>query len=373
MKKLFIIILTLTVFAAACKKSAETPADPHAGEEAAHPKAPAGTVILTPEAVAGGGITVEAARTIEFARTVKALGELEFDARRVAGVSARAAGRIERLAAYAGERVSAGAVLAELYSPDFLAVQAEVLQAAARVARLKGQPDEEAARSFLEAARRKLAPFGSASDEIDALVISGEPRPLLVVRAPIDGLVLESKALAGAAVAEGEDLFRLADPSTLWACVHLTEKDLATVRPGMEATVRTQAYPGREFPGRLVLVGASMDASTRTVEGRVILPNPDGSLKPGMYVEAALTSADRRPVLTVPTSAVQEFTSGRIVFVQTGPTSFTLRPIVTGEILGRQTEILAGLAEGERVVATGSFLLKSEMMKASLGDEHGHD
>jgi len=364
MKKLFVFILALIILAAACKKAAEIPADP----QTVPVKAPAGTVILTPEAVAGGGIAVEAARTIELARTVKALGELEFDARRVAGVAARAAGRIERLAAYAGERVSAGAVLAELYSPDYLAVQAEVLQAAARVARLKGQPDETAARSFLEAARRKLAPFGPAPDEIDALVNSGEPRPLLVVRAPIDGIVLESKAISGAAVAEGADLFRLADPSTLWACVHLTEKDLATVRPGMEATVRTQAYPGREFPGRLVLVGASMDASTRTVEGRVALPNPDGSLKPGMYVEAVLISNNRRPVLTIPASAVQEFTSGRIVFVQTGPTSFTLRPIMTGEILGLRIEILAGLTEGEVVVSTGSFLLKSEMMKAGLGD-----
>jgi multidrug efflux pump subunit AcrA (membrane-fusion protein) len=92
-----------------------------------------------------------------------------------------------------------------------------------------------------------------------------------------------------------------------------------------------------------------------------------------MYVEAVLISNNRRPVLTVPASAVQEFTSGRIVFVQTGPTTFTLRPIMTGETIGLRIEILAGLVEGELVVSAGSFLLKSEMMKAGLGDEHGHD
>jgi len=330
-------------------------------------------VSLTTEAVAGGGIVVEAARMIDIARTVKALGELEFDDRRLACVSARAAGRIDKLAAYAGETVLAGAILAEIYSPDYLAVQAEVLQAATRVARLAGQPDETSARAFLEASRRKLAPFGPSPAEIDALIASDEPRPLLVVRASIGGIVLQSKAVVGAAIAEGADLFKLADPSSLWACIHLTEKDLATVRPGMEATVRTQAYPGREFRGLMVLVGASMDTSTRTVEGRIVLPNPQGSLKPGMYVEATLASNDRRAVLTVPTSALQEFASGRIVFVQTGPTSFTLRPVEAGEILGSRIEILAGLAEGERVVSTGSFFLKSEMMKASLGDEHGHD
>jgi Cu(I)/Ag(I) efflux system membrane fusion protein len=368
MKKIIFYMLTLVLLSAACKRAAETPADPQAGNEAAPAEAQAGTVILTPKAVAGGGIAVEAARTIELARTIKAIGELEFDARRVAGVAARTAGRIEQLSAYAGEKVLAGAVLAEIYSPDYQAVQTEVLQAAARVVRLKGQPEETAARSFLDAARRKLAPFGPSPAEIDALVASGEPRPLLAVRTPIGGVVLESKAVAGAAVAEGADLFRLADPSSLWACVHLTEKDLATVRTGMEATIRTQAYPGREFRGRLVLVGASMDASTRTVEGRIVLPNPDGSLKPGMYVEAALASNDRRPVLTIPASAVQEFASGRIVFVQTGPTSFTLRSVATGENLGPRVEILAGLAEGELVVTAGSFLLKSEMLKTRLGN-----
>jgi RND family efflux transporter MFP subunit len=153
----------------------------------------------------------------------------------------------------------------------------------------------------------------------------------------------------------------------------LTEKDLAAVRPGMAAAIRTQAYPDREFSGRLILIGASMDASTRTVEGRIEIPNRDGTLKPGMYIEAWLESSERRPVLTVPASAVQEFASGRIVFVRTAPTAFVLRPVETGGTLEGRIEIRAGLAEGEAVVIAGGFLLKSEMMKASLGDEHGHD
>ncbi len=372
MKKYFAYALILALLAAAsasaCKRTAETSADPRAGEKAAPAGAAAGIVNLTPEAVAGGGIVVEAAQTIERPRTVKVLGELEFDARRLAGVAARAAGRIERLAAFAGDRVAAGAVLAEIYSPDYLAVQAEVLQAAARVARLAGRPEEAAARSFLDAARRKLAPFGLSPDEIDALVASAEPRPRLAVRAPISGFVLESKAMAGAAVPEGADLFKLGDSSLLWGCVHLTEKDLDAVKPGMTATIRTQAYPGRTFPGRLVLIGAVMDASTRTIEARIELGNPDGTLRPGMYVEAWLASAERRPILTVPASAVQEYGSGRIVFVRVGPGAFALRPVETGEILEGRIEILAGLAEGEFVVTSGSFKLKSELMKASLGD-----
>jgi Cu(I)/Ag(I) efflux system membrane fusion protein len=366
-----VLVLLAAASAVACRRAAEKPAP--AEEQGIHVETPAGTVVLTPEAVKGGGIVLEPARTREVARTVRALGDLEFDARRVAGVSARASGRIERLSAYTGDRVAAGTILGEIYSPDYLAVQAEVLSAAGRAARLSGRPDESGARSFYDAARRKLASFGPTPAEIDALVASGEARALLAIRAPISGVVLESRAVAGAAVAEGADLFKLADPSSLWACVHLTEKDLAAVRPGMTATLRTQAYPGREFRGRLVLVGAAMDASTRTVEGRVELANPDGALKPGMYVEAGLDSADTRPVLTVPAAAVQEFSIGRVVFVQVGPTAFALRPVETGETIGERIEIRAGLSDGEIVVAAGGFFLKSELMKAGLGDEHGPD
>lgn len=362
--------LAAILFAAAsivaCRRASDGAAA--AADRAVHEEIPAGTVVLTPEAVKGGGIVLEPARRQDFARSVRALGDLEFDGRRVAGVSARASGRIDRLSAYSGDRVAAGALLAEIYSPDYLAVQAEVLSAAGRAARLAGRPDEPAARSFYDAARRKLAAFGPAPAEIDALVASGEAGPLLAVRAPIAGVVLESRAVAGAAVAEGADLFKLADPSVLWACVHVAEKDLAAVRPDMPAAVRTQAYPGREFRGRLILVGATLDAATRTVEARVELPNPGGALKPGMFVEADLSSAETRPVLTVAAAAVQEFSIGRVVFVQTGPASFALRPVETGDTIGDRVEIRKGLADGEIVAAAGSFLLKSELMKAGLGE-----
>lgn len=355
-------------------RAAQAPAEgSHSGEDGGRAEAPAGTVVLTPEAVAGGGIAVEPVRATEVARTIRALGELEFEARRLAGVSARASGRLERLAAYAGDRVAAGAVLAEIYSPDYLAAQAEVLQAAARVGRRTGQDDEAASRAFLEASRRKLAPFGPTAAEIDALVAAGQVRPLLAVRAPLSGIILESKALAGASVEEGGDLFRLGDPSLLRASVHLMEGDLAWLRPGRDAAVVTQAYPGRVFHGRLVLIGAAMDPATRTVEGRIELPNPDGALKPGMFVEARLSTAERRSALTVPAAAVLELAGGRIVFVRSGPSTFLLRPVETGETLDGRVEILSGLAAGEAVVVAGGFLLKSEMMKASLGDEHGHD
>ncbi len=374
MKKSPIIALVLAVLTAVIPTACSRP-NGEAGASAAEPheEKAAGTVVLTPAAVTGGGLTFDTVRTIEAPQTITALGELELDARRVAGAAARASGRLEKVAAYIGDRVAAGSVLAEIYSRDYLAVQAEVAQAASRLARLRGQADEPAARDFLEAARRKLAPYGDSQAAIDALVASGAPKPLLAVRAPMAGVVLESRAIPGTAVEEGADLFRLADPSSLWARLHLTEKALAFAKPGMAAIIRTAAFPGRDFPGRLVLVGAVMEPAARTIEARVTLANPGLALKPGMYVEAVLASVEKRRVLTAASDAVHEFAGGRVVFVRTGETTFVLRPVETGEAIGSRVEIRSGLAEGEVVVAAGSFLIKSELMKASLGDEHGHD
>jgi Cu(I)/Ag(I) efflux system membrane fusion protein len=374
MKKSTIIALVLAALTAVLPTACSRPAaEAEAAAAEPHEEKAAGTVVLTPAAVAGGGLTFDTVRTIEAPQTITALGELELDARRVAGAAARASGRLEKVAAYVGDRVAAGSVLAEIYSRDYLAVQAEVAQAASRLARLRGQADEPAARDFLEAARRKLAPYGDSPAETDALVASGTLKPLLAVRAPIAGVVLESRAIPGTAVEEGADLFRLADPSTLWASLHLTEKALAFAKPGMEAIIRTAAFPGRDFPGRLVLVGAVMEPAARTIEARVALANPGLALKPGMYVEAVLASVEKRRVLTAASDAVHEFSGGRVVFVRTGETTFVLRPVETGEMIGSRVEIRSGLAEGDVVVAAGSFLIKSELMKASLGDEHGHD
>jgi multidrug efflux pump subunit AcrA (membrane-fusion protein) len=350
----------------ACRKAADAVS---AGADQAEEKnGQAGTVSLSPQAVVDGGIAVEAARTITLDRKIAVLGELEFNARRLAGLSARAAGRVESVSAFTGDRVSAGQILAEIYSREFLAVQTEVLQASDRARRLRGDADEAAALAFLNAARKKLTPLGLTEAEIDGLIAAGSVRPLLPVRAPFAGTIIETNTVAGGSVEPGTALFKLADLSSLWACVHIFEKDLASVRPGIEAVLKTQAFPGQEYRGRLLLVGAVMDDKTRTVEGRIELANPGGRLRPGMYIEAALPAGENRAALVVPETAVQEFQSLPVVFVRTGPAAFILRPVETGQRSAGMVEIIKGLSDGEMVVTAGSFLLKSELLKKSLGD-----
>jgi RND family efflux transporter MFP subunit len=364
------LILILLSAAAACRNSPPAESEAHTGEAA--PAEPT-SIRLSDEAVRTGGIAVETARLVETDRRISAVGELEFNGRRLAHLTARTSGRIETVSAFRSERVIAGQALAEIYSREYLAIQAEVIQAAEREIRLRETPDARAARAFLAAARAKLLPLGIAEAEIEALISTKSVRPFLAVRAPFNGRIIEQAAVVGDGLEPGASLFRVADLSTLWASVRIYEKDLAAVRPGAEAVFRTQAFPGEEFRGRLLLIGGVMDERTRTVEGRAEVANPRDELKPGMYVEASVAAGEKRRALVIPESALQDFQSRPVVFVQTGPGAFDLRLVETGERTEGRVEVVRGLAEGEVVVTSGSFLLKSEMLKKTMGDEHEHD
>ena len=368
------IILAALLVAAGCRaksaSEAPAPADAHAAGE--H-EAPA-SVTLTPAAVAAAEIRTASAAVRPVARRLAAAGELEWNARRVVHLTARTPGRLERVAVVQGDRVREGQLLAEIYSPDFLTLQAEYIQAAARAKRHAGDAAEEApARAVLSGARERLMILGLTAEEIGALEAAASPRPLLAVRAPLSGTVIESVVVAGDAVELGTSLFRLADPSTLWACLHIREEDLSAVRTGAEVVLRTHAYPGEEFRGRLVLVGDVVEAATRTVEGRVEILNPGGRLKAGMHVDASAEPGGERRALAVPEESVQDDEGRLIVFVRTGERTFTRREVKTGERFGGFIEILEGVGEGETVVTSGSFLLRSEVRKGGLEDEHGHD
>jgi RND family efflux transporter MFP subunit len=366
---LFIAQLAFT-FACGGKQAVEGE-DSH--RENGHGENAAPSITMTPEAVAAVGIQVVPAQTRKVRRRISAPGELEFNARRTLHITARAAGRVERTRVVAGDKVSRGQLLAEIFSPEFMARQAEFLQATARAERLRESREEAGtARAFMEGARERLILLGLSQAETTQLVQTGMPRPFLPVRAQFSGTIIESAAQAGDHVELGASLFRLADLTTLWASLNIQEKDLPALQAGSAAEIRSQAFPGEVFHGRLLLVGDMLDARTRTVIGRAEVPNPAGRLKTGMYIEAVLAGGEERTALVVPESALQEDNGRPIVFVRTQSGVFVRREVEIGERFQGALEILAGLAEGEQIVTSGGFLLKSELNKGSLEDEHGH-
>jgi RND family efflux transporter MFP subunit len=368
MKKSHVIIigiLTVGLSLAACKAAPEKEAANPSAEE----KAPA-AVTLTPEAVKTAGIVAVEAGFLPAVRTIHAPGEIIFNPKRLAHMTTRTSGRIERLFAYQGDKIREGQTLLLFYSKDFLSLQADLLQALDRFKRLEAEPAEQTiARSLLDSVRNRLRLLDVTDEELAEIEKTGIIKPLLPVRAPLTGSILESLAIAGDFVEFGVDLFRVADLSTVWADIHIFEKDMASVSPGIEAVIRIGAYPGQDFKGRLFQLGNSVEEKTRTVEGRVELANADGRLKPGMYVEAELLSSTGARILCVPAAAVQDFQNKKIVFVKTGENIFALREVETGISFDGFVEILNGLKDKEAVVAGGSFFLKSEIMKKSLGGD----
>ena len=349
---------------------------PKAGGESEEP-APGpeatGVVTLTPEAAETAGIETDSARVREFRPAVQASGTVAFNARRFVRVTPRVSGRLEKVLVFEGEKVRAGQELGMLYSPDLLAAQADYLQILGRAPAAGKAVETEDGKLYaalLESAENRLRLMGFEDADLAALGSARRALPLLALRSPLSGTVVESSATAGTAVEPGAPLWAVADLSALWVRVHVFEKDLAAVAPGAGAEIAVAAYPGRAFPGRLTLVGSVMDESTRTVDARVEAANPGGLLKPGMFAEVRIVSSRPESWLAVPETAVRTLAGKAVVFVPRGDgKTFGLREVRTGRSSGGFVEILAGLAEGEKVVTKGSFDVKAEMLKGSLEGE----
>jgi membrane fusion protein, copper/silver efflux system len=358
-------ILMLGFWTTACRPEPKAPAGtPAGGTEAAM------SVTLTPESVRTAGIRTADAGLRPVVPEIHVPGEIMFNPKRTAHVAARTAGRIEKLFAYQGDKVLKGQALTLFYSKDFLSLQAELLQALDRSKR--NEPDaaeQKTSRTLLESARNRIRLLDVPDDELAEIEKTGQVNSFLTIRTPIGGSVIESLVNTGDYVESGVDLFRLADLSTVWGNLHIFEKDLAAVGVGSESIIRAAAFPGRTFEGRVFQMGNVVDEKTRTVEARVDLANPTGDLRPGMYVDADVRSAGRREAFGVPSAAVLDFRKGQAVFVRAGEGVFVLREVKTGVSAAGFTEILSGLKPGETVVTDGSFFLKSELLKNSMGEE----
>jgi Cu(I)/Ag(I) efflux system membrane fusion protein len=358
------LILTLSILIGACKTRQAGDPGVEAGEETLSP-----TVTLNDDAMKIADINVQTARLESLPLKVRAAGEVAFNQKRYFHVTARISGRVEEITAYPGDRVKAGQVLLTLYSPEFLASRAELVQA--RIQRdnaLKHGTSEEAAQAeaIFGSARNKLLLCGLTDEDLKAVEDTRTPQILVPVRAPSSGTVIDSPVVRGDYVETGASLFRTADLSLLWVLVHIFEKDLAGIGPGCEAAVRVQAYPGREFKGRLALIEPALDGKTRTVVCRVETPNAEGLLKPGMYADVVLTSTSKREAVLIPEDAVQDLENKKVIFIPAGQNTFAWREVGTGGLVEGRLEIVGGLTADEAFVAEGAFLLKSELLKKSL-------
>ena len=326
----------------------------------------AAAVTLSPEAVRATGIATVPVTRGSVSNEIRAVGTIEIDETRQVRVSARVAGRLEKLFAdFTGQRVEKGAPLYEIYSPDLVATEREYLLALENRRRLSEASADalHGADDLVAAARERLRLWGIGPGQIAALEQTGQPELRLVYRSPIAGTVMQKMAVEGQYVTEGTELYLLADLSSVWLVARVYEHELAGLRVGQPVAATVSALPGETFRGRIAFIDPVLDRDTRSARIRISLPNPGGRLKPGMYADARL-EAPSAPALVIPRSALIDTGVRRVVYVETAPNVFTARDVTTGSRSGDSVAILAGLKEGERVVAAANFFVDSQAQLA---------
>lgn len=229
-----------------------------------------------------------------------------------------------------------------------------------------------AAESELATARQKLLLYGMSPGRIDALRSISQISSEIAIPAPVSGTVTSRAVNLGETVEANKELARITNLSSVWIVAQVFEKDLGRLRTGSGASIVSDAFPERVFRGTVTYIDPRLDETTRTAQVRIELENPDNLLKFGMYVRVAFGALGdaERTAPVVPASAVQTVGNRRIVFAATGQANvFELRPVRLGTESNGQFPVLEGLAVGDRVVTTGSFLLRAEWLKQNPGGQ----
>jgi cobalt-zinc-cadmium efflux system membrane fusion protein len=300
-----------------------------------------------------------------------------------------------------GDRVRTGQVLAEMHSHVVHDAWADYRKAVAERRRREtertfaGQNEERAKRLLAEKAisqqelRRAETDRAAADEQLDMAKTevrraeealehygvtnkedpSGESGEYIPVRSPLHGVVLEKSVTQGTAVTVGTPLYVVADLTELWAVAEIDETQIPLVEAGRPTELSVAAYPGETFAGRITFVADMVNPKTRRVTVRCQVPNPDGRLKPEMFAALTLSSGEPHEVLAVPSGAIQEIEGKPLVFVKTAKGSFERRDLTVGPEADGWVEVRSGVKAGEEVATTGSFLLKSELLKGSLAEE----
>jgi cobalt-zinc-cadmium efflux system membrane fusion protein len=353
-------------------------------------------VKLTAEAQKAAGITSRTAVSEPFAAPIEATAAVELNGDKVAKVSARTSGRLARITASQGDAVKADQPLAYFDSPELGQAWADYSKAKGRVeAARKSVSREETlfakkispekdvirarqelaeAEADLSFAHEKFHLLGVDIDRFEMKRGGEHQHPLIAVSSPISGTVIERTATQGEVVGPDKTIFTVADLSSLWVIIDLYEKDLGRVRQGTSVKVATAAYADKTFRGAISHIGDVMDEKTRTVKARVEVENGNRLLKPGMFATVSIDvrGAQTEKAIMIPDEALLMDGEERFVFVMTGPETFEKREVRPGRTLGKNVEIVEGLSAGDQVAVTGAFILKSELKKGELVDEHGH-
>lgn len=370
-----------------CKKNASE--EETNEEEAEAREATPDQVTLSAEALESLRLTYARAEERELLPSLEVPAEIVAVPDRRATVGPRVAGRVVDVRVNVGDPVERGVPLVVLESDEVGRARADLIAARARaaVARRKldrerglledritsrrafeeAEGDQQVAEADLRAARTRLATFG---------VTPSEPAPRnparVTLTSPMSGTVVMRSVHVGQWARPSETLVEVVDLDELWLQASVYEREMRFVDVDQPVQVEVRAFPGEVFRGTVAQVAGTLDERTRSIGVRVVLPNPEHRLRPGMFATARIQGTpahEPRRLLVIPRAALQEVLGHRSVFVKVGNGTFELRRVSTGEREGELVEILDGLSPGDEVVADGSFLLKGQLLRSTLAEE----
>lgn len=322
------------------------------------PESVANSVSVDPRIRQTLGIRVAPVVRRTFSRTIRTAATVTVDGHRIRTVSSRIRGWVRELSVQApGDVIRKGDRLGRIYSPELTSSEDEFLIALTAV---RSNPSSQDDRDLLAAARQRLRLLDVPDSEIGRLEKTGTSRTVIPVIAPYSGIVSSIPTRVGGEVTPDRPLLTLVDLSRVWIDVALYPGMMAWVKPGEAVTFRTSSNPSRIYRGILRFVNPELDERSRTLRGRALVDNPDGFLKPGMYLEATLHPDPRPDVLVIPRESLIRDGQRTFVIREIGQGHFRPVEVMVGAGSAHWVEAVSGLKEGDRVVVSGQFLLDAE-------------
>ena len=398
----------MMTWAGCSQPAAETePAEAEAAEAEAAPDP--GLIRLDAEAVRIADITLADVEVRKLEKELQVPGRVTVNEDATARVGSFTEGVVVACCESVGTDVEKGQVIARLHSHEVHDAEASYWQARAelkrrqtelqfaeesyqRASRLhelkagslqqvqEAQTKFRSAEMFLEIARagverseKHLLYLGLTPERLPGAAgedhRADEEVPLIEVRSPVSGTIIERMVSPGAVVAPSDSLYVISDLRSLWVIAQVPEQHLSSLRNGLAVEVSVRAYPGKTFPARITYIGDALDPETRTVEVRCELNNPGRRLKREMFATLTISAGGGREVVVAPLAALQNVDGQEILFVPEGEYSFRARRVQVGRHSDSVVEIVSGLQADEKVVVNGAFQLKSELLKARMIEE----
>ena len=336
------------------------PACPVAGEAPAE-----GVIRIDPTMVQNIGVRTATVERRDLARTLRTVGRVDYDERLVDHVHTKVQGWVEKLyVEFEGQMVKRGQPLLEIYSPELVSTQEELLIAARYRAATQESPFDDVSQggqALFDATQRRLELWDISERDIRRLLETGEVKKTLTLYAPTRGVVTHMMVRKGMEVGPKDNLYTIADLSRVWVYADIYEYELPWIAVGQRGVAELSYLPDVRFEGEVTYVYPFLEPKTRTARVRLELPNPDLILKPEMFANVTIETQTQPDVLAIPDEAVIRSGTRSLAIVALDAGRFEPRELMLGLDSGDGwLEVRSGLQEGERVVTSGQFLIDSE-------------